>query len=480
MYPVFSDEAKPIIDFIEANSGLCHGGLVTNVPAANQFTIPTLAGLGNARFADVVAPFQAFVAWDAGALGALPQGQMNPVTVYDSVTGTFTALGFGGGGIAAGDWVLLVHPSIAGVLLAIAAVEAKLDLPIPDAGLNTRIAEVVGNLASTAIYTKTITADSIRYLKGLLDAGIAISGAVNDAGAAITDFNTNLAEATNNHYNNMLMLMLTGANAGQSHHIQTYLGAGGNCAFVAGDQWTDLPVTGNIFVILPASMGHLIAMLTVPAVDVGTNVLERDVIGNKADAAVLVVSAVNSIVAYVKGIIQLVNAIFTLKVHTVEIYPVAEDATTTELADSGAVPPYYPAAPDVTLLNAAPGHAAWSEDINFEQDGTINLISIYLELEWETMFVDNGGAGVNSISKMQISRDAGANWVDVTDDFTNPALVATNHIRQGAGLWITTVVAGANKLMLRLVHWTDDAGGTDASSAQVRANTKMVITYRKS
>lgn len=197
------------------------------------------------------------------------------------------------------------------------------DFPVvaaPNATPTLTPGDVIGNKADTAIYTKLNTASIIRYVKGLMDAGIAISGEVDDAGAAITDFNTNLAEVTNNHYNNMLMLMLTGANAGQSHHIQTYTGAGGNCAFAAGDQWTDVPVTGNVFVILPASMGFLLAGLAVPAVDVATNILERDVIGNKGDVAVLVVSAANSIVAYVKGILQRVNlilsqvlAIFTLK-----------------------------------------------------------------------------------------------------------------------------------------------------------------------
>ena len=71
---------------------------------------------------------------------------------------------------------------------------------------------------------------------------IAIVGHVSDAGAAITDFDTDLTEGTNDHYNGMLMMFLgSSACAGQAHLIDDYTAANGNCAFVAGDQWTDVP-----------------------------------------------------------------------------------------------------------------------------------------------------------------------------------------------------------------------------------------------
>lgn len=76
-------------------------------------------------------------------------------------------------------------------------------------------------------------------------------GAVNDAGPAVTDFDTDLAEATNDHYNGMLLLFLEGPNAGQAHVIDDYVGATKNVSFATGDQWTDVPVNGNRFVILP-------------------------------------------------------------------------------------------------------------------------------------------------------------------------------------------------------------------------------------
>ena len=169
------------------------------------------------------------------------------------------------------------------------------------------------------------------------------------------------------------------------------------------------------------------------------------------------------------------------EVADVVIYPVAEDLTTTELDDDGTAPAFMPAVAHATTANAegTPG-VAWTELVDFEQLGTIDILSIYAEFEWQTRFVDNAGGGTNSISKIQISRDGGANWVDLTDNFSHAAIVMTNRLRAGVGVWIPTIVAGASQLGFRLVHWTDDGGGTDESEAQIRSNSYVRITRRKS
>lgn len=165
----------------------------------------------------------------------------------------------------------------------------------------------------------------------------------------------------------------------------------------------------------------------------------------------------------------------------VVIYPVAEDAGTTELADDGLSPAFYPVAAHSTVANqeANPG-VAWVEDINFEQEGTIDIISIYAEWRWQTRFLVGGGAGTQSSSKIQISRDGGDTWVDLTDNFNNAAAVMTTRIRIGVGVWIPTIVAGVDQLSFRIVHWTDDGGGVSTSEAQIRSNSYVRITYRKS
>jgi len=130
----------------------------------------------------------------------------------------------------------------------------------------------------------------------------------------------------------------------------------------------------------------------------------------------------------------------------------------------------------------APG-VAWSQLINFEQQGIINVISIFLYAEWQTKLTLGAGDATLTNSKLQISRDGGANWVDVTDVFSHANVVMTKQKRQSAGIWLATIVAGASQLGFRLVQWTNDSvggAGRSSSEAQVRITTLSRITYRKS
>lgn len=79
-----------------------------------------------------------------------------------------------------------------------------------------------------------------------------IEGSVDDAAPAVGDFDTDLTEATNEHYNGMLLWFVDGVCISQAHVIDDYVGATKNCVFSAEDQWTDAPADGDNFVILPA------------------------------------------------------------------------------------------------------------------------------------------------------------------------------------------------------------------------------------
>jgi hypothetical protein len=92
--------------------GLVYYGVVTAVPGANQFTIPTLAGLGAGKFDGATNPYVAFVFRDAGGASAAPQGELQTVTGYVTATGVFTTAAFTAA-VAAGDEILILHPSIA-------------------------------------------------------------------------------------------------------------------------------------------------------------------------------------------------------------------------------------------------------------------------------------------------------------------------------------------------------------------------------
>jgi hypothetical protein len=165
----------------------------------------------------------------------------------------------------------------------------------------------------------------------------------------------------------------------------------------------------------------------------------------------------------------------------VVIYPVAENQATTELVGDGVTKVYNFDTESTTssAINEGTMESAWTEMVDFEQNGTVSIISIYAEFDWQTKFDDNGGGGTNSISKIQMTGDSGSTWVDVTDNFTNAATSYTDRLRAGVGAWIA-VTAGANQLGFRLMHWSDDSGGTDRSNAKIATNSYVRITYRKS
>lgn len=351
--------------------------------------------------------------------GAAPEGDKRIITLYGGGIGRFTTDAFSAN-VEAGDIVAIFHTSI----------------------------EAIDIIARGTLDTSsaTVPADSTR------------------------------AEG-NNHFRGHLFIPTEGTYAGRATRIVEYTGVGG--IFIL-DPNNPLPgVSGEVDYIIVKSQTEF-----VPAADAAINRTPSDVIGNKTDTAIAAADNVSSIIRYLKGLIAAVGGASLAgkpNVQEVIIYPVAEDAGVIELADDGASPAYYPAAPHSTAANAegAPG-IAWSEDLDFEQEGTIDIISIYAEFEWQTRFLVGAGAGTQSSSKIQISRDGGTNWVDLTDNFNNGAAVMTNRIRAGVGRWITTIVAGANQLQLRLVHWTDDGGGVSTSEAQIRSNSYIRLTYRKS
>lgn len=94
----------------QINAGIGYRGKVTAVPGSNQFTIPTLIGIGAGLFVDAASPWFAYVLRDAGGAGAAPQGETQQITAFANATGVFTAGAFSAA-IAAGDEVMIVNPA---------------------------------------------------------------------------------------------------------------------------------------------------------------------------------------------------------------------------------------------------------------------------------------------------------------------------------------------------------------------------------
>jgi hypothetical protein len=120
---------------VTLDTGLAYKGTVTATPLPNQFTIPSLAGMGVGKFAGAINPYSAFVFRKGTGTGLAPQGEINVITAFNTGNGTFTAPGFTVP-IAIRDEILIVHPSIAnavamvGGLAAILAAIAATDLDV--------------------------------------------------------------------------------------------------------------------------------------------------------------------------------------------------------------------------------------------------------------------------------------------------------------------------------------------------------------
>lgn len=146
-----------------------------------------------------------------------------------------------------------------------------------------------------------------------------------------------------------------------------------------------------------------------------------------------------------------------------------------EITDDGTSPALTPEVSSAAATEAA-GMAApsWVEDINFEQTiGTLTIISIYYELHWQMKVT----GAVTGYAKWQISRDGGANWVDVTDNVAEAGVAYVNKTRIGVGVHIPTVVAGVNQLRLRVAAWQSAAGSVET---RIRSDSYLRVTYRKS
>jgi len=246
-----------------------------------------------------------------------------------------------------------------------------------------------------------------------------------------------------------------------------------------GDSSYGTAIVGTTEVVKTASTTDVSAVGTkvdtvdglhdVPVADVVDNAQMRDVIGNKTDAAVTAVGTENSLIAYQKGVLNQIPA-----VSDVVIYPVAEHAATTEIADDGTSPAFYADNEDSGAGGYVEGtpFEHWVEDIDFEQEGSIDVISIFAELRWQ-----HKTSGGTAYSKVQMSRDGGSNWVDMTDSIAETNVAYQDKTRVGVGRFVTTITAGANQLQMRLVSWVT---APNVSSAKMRSDSYIRITYRKS
>lgn len=128
---------------------------------------------------------------------------------------------------------------LAGTALPAAAADTAGGLPISDAG-------------ALDIDNRTISAADLTKLSALL-AGTPSGSVVddNDPDPSTTAFETDLAEATNDHYNGAFCVFYSGALAGQSRKISDYDGT--SKVLTVATAFTEAPAAGDDFLIIGRS-----------------------------------------------------------------------------------------------------------------------------------------------------------------------------------------------------------------------------------
>lgn len=153
-------------------------------------------------------------------------------------------------------------------------------VPTADSTANDYESQVVGNKADAAVTSAGNTASLMAYMKGLV--GVEAAGPVVQS-----------ADSTNNTYVGDVV-------GNKSDGAQTTVGTTRTLmAYLKG-------ALGQLATVITAVGTTIPALFGVPGADVATNTNERDVIGNKADAAVNTLGAVASLMAYIKGIVTAV------------------------------------------------------------------------------------------------------------------------------------------------------------------------------
>lgn len=275
------------------SEGLSYYGIVDAVPGANQFTISGLVGLGAGKFAGATNPYTAFVLRDVGGLSAAPQGEALAITAYATATGVFTTGAFTAA-VAVGDEILLLHPSIANVLVILAG----LAVPPIDSAINLLMRDVTGNKADTALYAATLTDSLMRYLKAVLHTEVLAIGTFT-ASSATVPADAARTEANDAWKGCLLMPLVAGAGptAFQPKRIESFANAGGVFTMDPSNPFTS--ATGLVaYAILPAQADY------VPAADGALNISTSEVVGNKASTAIYAKDGVSDIVRYLKGLVD--------------------------------------------------------------------------------------------------------------------------------------------------------------------------------
>ncbi len=256
-----------------AYMGICPAGMAASL---TNVRCPNLIGFGDETFAS---NYEMMVVRNANSARNPPEMEIRTITSYTSATGLFVCPAFSAN-VEENDIVIVGHSSVMSRISAFGWSDAGSGVGLIRDANRTEANNwwrghsvmMLNGLAKGQIrpIVKFInaTGDIIPFpdfdgAVGVNDTYVilsepnpviaAVSGQVLDGAPAVTDFDTDLVEATNNHYNGGLLMFVTGVCRGQFHFIDVYTGGTKNCTFAAGDQWTDIPANGDAFVVFPGA-----------------------------------------------------------------------------------------------------------------------------------------------------------------------------------------------------------------------------------
>ena len=115
-------------------------------------------------------------------------------------------------------------------------------------GASELAADAVAEIAD-AVWDEVAAGHLTLGTYGQIMRALGLTGEVNDVASTTTAFVVDgFTEATNDHFNGMIMVFTSGANAGEARVITDYTGATQTMAF--GQAWTDAPADNDDFVIV--------------------------------------------------------------------------------------------------------------------------------------------------------------------------------------------------------------------------------------
>lgn len=226
------------------------GAIDASAIAANALTDAKIAtgAITNAKFAAGAIDAAAIA---ADAIGASEFAQAAADQVWSTATRNLTALGFV---LAAAD---IGTDAIGAAELAADAVNEIRDAILSDSTPFPGAEITAARLSELDAGTGGKMAAEVDIIKAGV---VSITGAVSDVGATTTDFDTNLAEASNDHYNGHWLIFTSGNLAGQARMIQDYVGATKNVIFDRA--FTEAPANTDTFTILAVQSGAWETILT--------------------------------------------------------------------------------------------------------------------------------------------------------------------------------------------------------------------------